>query len=50
MIGNDIIKDRSTIIGNKEKLKGLTINNVDEILKVSSYSEYESSFIDKGFQ
>lgn len=49
MIGNDIIKDRSTIIGNKEKLKGLSINNVDEILKVSSYSEYESSFIDKGF-
>jgi hypothetical protein len=49
MIKNDILKDRTTIIGKKEKLKGLTINNVDEILKVSSYSEYESSFIDKGF-
>ena len=49
MIKNDIIKDRSTIIGDKEKLKGLSINNVDEILKVSSYSEYENSFIHKGF-
>ena len=49
MVKNDIIKDRSKIIGKKEKLKGLSINNVDEILKVSSYSEYESSFIDKGF-
>ena len=49
MIKNDIIKDRSTIIGDKEKLKGLSINNEDEILKVSSYSEYENSFIHKGF-
>jgi len=49
MIKNDIIKDRSTIIGKKEKLKGLSINNVDEILKVSSYSEYESSFLTRGF-
>jgi hypothetical protein len=49
MVKNDIIKDRSTIIGNKEKLKGLSINNVDEILKVSSYSEYESSFLTRGF-
>ena len=45
MVDNDTIKDRSTIIGKKEKLKGLSINNVDEILKVSSYSEYENSFI-----
>jgi hypothetical protein len=60
MVNNDIIKDRSTIIGKKEKLKGLTINNVDEILKltinnvdeilkVSSYSEYENSFLTRGF-
>lgn len=49
MVKNDIIKDRSTIIGKKEKLKGLSINNVDEILKVSNFSEYENSFIDKGF-
>ena len=49
MVDNDTIKDRSTIIGKKEKLKGLSINNVDEILKVSSYSEYENSFIYKGF-
>lgn len=49
MIKNDILKDRSTIIGDKEKLKGLSINNVDEILKVSSYSEYESSFLTRGF-
>lgn len=49
MIENNILKDRSTIIGKKEKLKGLSINNVDEILKVSNFSEYENSFIDKGF-
>ena len=49
MIKNDILKDRSTIIGKREKLKGLSINNVDEILKVSNFSEYENSFIDKGF-
>lgn len=49
MVKNDIIKDRKKIIGKKEKLKGLSINNVDEILKVSSFSEYENSFIDKGF-
>jgi len=49
MVKNDIIKDRSKIIGKKEKLKGLSINNVDEILKVSNFSEYENSFIDKGF-
>ena len=49
MVDNDTIKDRSTIIGKKKKLKGLSINNVDEILKVSSYSEYENSFIYKGF-
>ena len=49
MVDNDIIKDRSTIIGKKEKLKGLSISNVDEMLKVSSYSEYENSFIYKGF-
>jgi hypothetical protein len=49
MVDNDTIKDRSTIIGKKKKLKGLSINNVDEILKVSSYSEYENSFIHKGF-
>ena len=49
MIENNILKDRSTIIGKREKLKGLSINNVDEILKVSNFSEYENSFIDKGF-
>ena len=49
MVKNDIIKDRSKIIGSKEKLKGLSINNVNEILKVSNFSEYENSFIDKGF-
>src|SRR5210317_40071 len=49
MVNNDIIKDRSKIIGKKEKLKGISINNVDEILKVSNSSEYENSFINKGF-
>lgn len=49
MVKNDIIKDRSKIIGKKEKLKGLSINNVDEILKVSNFSEYENSFLNKGF-
>jgi hypothetical protein len=49
MVDNDTIKDRSTIIGKKEKLKGLSISNVDEILKVSSYSEYENSFLTRGF-
>ena len=49
MVDNDTIKDRSTIIGKKEKLKGLSINNVDEILKVSNSSEYENSFTNKGF-
>ena len=49
MIENNILKDRSKIIGKKEKLKGLSFNNVDEILKVSNFSEYENSFIDKGF-
>lgn len=49
MIENNILKDRKKIIGKKEKLKGLSINNVNEILKVSSFSEYENSFIDKGF-
>ena len=49
MIKNDILKDRSTIIEKREKLKGLSINNVDEILKVSNFSEYENSFLDKGF-
>jgi hypothetical protein len=49
MVKNDIIKDRSTIIGKRDKLKGITINNVDEILKVSSYSEYENSFLTRGF-
>lgn len=49
MVDNDTIKDRSTIIGKKEKLKGLSFNNVDEILKVSSYSEYENSFLTRGF-
>jgi hypothetical protein len=49
MIKNDILKDRSKIIGKKEKLKGISINNVDEILKVSNSSEYENSFINKGF-
>src|SRR5210317_1966187 len=32
MIKNDILKDRSKMIGKKEKLKGISINNVDEIL------------------
>ena len=49
MIENNILKDRSTIIEKREKLKGLSINNVDEILKVSNFSEYENSFLDKGF-
>ena len=49
MVNNNIIKDRSTIIEKREKLKGLSINNVDEILKVSNFSEYENSFLDKGF-
>jgi hypothetical protein len=49
MVNNDIIKDRSKIIEKREKLKGISINNVDEILKVSNFSEYENSFINKGF-
>ena len=49
MIENNILKDRSKIIGKKEKLKGISINNVDEILKVSNSSEYENSFTNKGF-
>jgi len=49
MVNNDIIKDRSKIIEKREKLKGISINNVDEILKVSNSSEYENSFTNKGF-
>ncbi len=49
MVDNNIIKDRSTIIEKREKLKRISINTVDEILKVSNFSEYENSFLDKGF-